>query len=259
MAAKKKQLFTEEAKKDNTVSLRSLLAGKSTFKRFDVWIAGDTPLITHSWSEKARLDMLRKQVKAIEAAGRKAREPTEDFENSLYEIREGVYAFPTTAAKLALMTAAHVDKGITKTSILANVWLDCTMYKVKPALAGAVCDMPLTRIYGAKPEMREDMVRVGAGMNKTSTLAYRAQFWPWAARITGRFNPTQVPGEALAFLFDEAGRACGLCDWRNEKRGVFGSFHLVIEDEEQLAWDNFARGQGPMPVPPAMALMEAAE
>jgi hypothetical protein len=257
--AKQKSVFATEAeKKDNVISLRTLLEGKVTFSRFAVWIVGDTPLITHSWSEKARLDMLRKQVKAIAAAGRKARDPEEDFRNSLYEIRKGVYAFPTTATKLALMSAAHQDKGISKTSILSNVWLDCQMFAVRPALAGAVCDMPLTRIYGAKPQMREDMVRVGAGMQKTSTLAYRAQFFPWAARISGRFNPTQVPPEALAFLFDEAGRACGLCDWRNEKRGVFGAFHLALEQEE-TEWLSFAKDEGPMPIPESAALMEAAE
>ena len=241
--AKKKQILTETQAKENIISLRTLLEGKVTFQRFDVWIIGDTPLITHSWSEKARLDMLRKQVKAVEPSGRKARDPEEDFRNSLYEINKDIYAFPTTAAKLALMTAAHQDKG---------------MFKVRPALAGAVCDMPLTRIYGAKPVMREDMVRVGSGMQRTSTLAYRAQFFPWAARITGRFNPTQVPAEALAFLFDEAGRACGLCDWRNEKRGVFGAFHLGQEQEE-LEWKRFARGEGQMPIPTSAAMLEAAE
>ena len=254
---KQRPILSDNEKADNIVSLRALIEGKSTFKRFDIWIVGDTPLITHSWSEKARLEMLRKQVKAVKAAGRQARDPDEDYKNSLYEISKDTYAFPTTAAKLALMSAAHQDKGISKTSILSNVWLDCSMYKVRPALETAVCDMPLTRIYGAKPEMREDMVRVGAGLKKTSTLAYRAQFFPWAARITGRFNPTQVPAEALAFLFDEAGRACGLCDWRNEKRGVFGSFHLASAEEED-AWAAFAKGEGPMPRPETL-MLEAAE
>jgi hypothetical protein len=255
--ARKKQVMSEAQATNNVISLRALLEGKVTFQRFQVWIIGDTPLITHSWSEKARLDMLRKQVKAVKAAGRQARDPEEDFQNSLYEIREGVYGFPTTAVKLALTSSAHQDKGVAKTSILSNVWLDCQMFRVRPALAGAVCDMPLSRIYGAKPQMREDMVRVGSGMQRTSTLAYRAQFFPWAAKISGRFNPTQVPAESLAFLFDEAGRACGLCDWRNEKRGVFGSFHLATSEEED-AWTRFARGAGPLPVP-ENAILEAAE
>lgn len=255
--AKPKHILSDAEKADNIVSLRALLKGKVTYKRFAPWIVGDTPLITHAWSEKARLEMLRKQVKALAPSGREARDPEEDYRNSLYEIRNGVYAFPTTAAKLALMSAAHVDKGITKTSVLSNVWMDCAMYKTRPALAGAVCNMPLTRIYGAKPEMREDMVRVGSGLNKTSTLAYRAQFFPWAAKISGRFNPTQVPPESLAFLFDEAGRACGLCDWRNEKKGVFGAFHLADAEEEE-EWRRFAKGEGPMPHPETV-MLEAAE
>lgn len=255
--AKPKHILSDAEKADNIVSLRALLKGKVTYKRFAPWIVGDTPLITHAWSEKARLEMLRKQVKALAPSGREARDPEEDYQNSLYEIRNGVYAFPTTAAKLALMSAAHVDKGITKTSVLSNVWMDCAMYKTRPALAGAVCNMPLTRIYGAKPEMREDMVRVGSGLNKTSTLAYRAQFFPWAAKISGRFNPTQVPPESLAFLFDEAGRACGLCDWRNEKKGVFGAFHLADAEEEE-EWTRFAKGEGPMPHPETV-MLEAAE
>jgi hypothetical protein len=255
--AKHKPVLNEAETKENVISLRKLIEGKTTFKRFDVWLVGDTPLITHSWSEKARLDMLRKQVKAVTAAGRQARNPEEDFQNSLYEISDGVYGFPTTAVKLAMVSSAHVDKGISKTGVLANVWLDAHMYKVRPALADAVCDMPLTRIYGSRPEMREDMVRVGQGVQKTSTLAYRAQFSIWAAKVTGRFNPTQVPPEALAFLIDEAGRACGLGDWRNEKRGVFGSFHLANADEED-AWVKFARGEGPLPGPEYVQL-EAAE
>jgi hypothetical protein len=255
--AKRKPVLNEQEKAENVISLRSLIEGKTTYKRFAVWLVGDTPLITHSWSEKARLDMLRKQVKAVAPSGRQAREPEVDFQNSLYELGDSVYGFPTTAVKLALLSAAHQDKGVAKTAVLANIWLDCRMYKVRPALAGATCDMPLTRIFGSRPEMREDMVRVGQGLQKTSTLAYRAQFSVWAAKITGRFNPTQVPPEALAFLFDEAGRACGLCDWRNEKKGVFGSFHLADADEED-AWEKFAKGEGPMPGPEYLQL-EAAE
>lgn len=245
--ARKKTFVNENARKENIVSLRSLLAGKVTYSRFAVWIVGETPLITHSWSEKARIQMLRAQIKAVEAAGREAREPEDDYQNSLYEIADGVYGFPTTAVKLALWTAAHQDKGITKTSVLSSVWLDNVMCKTRPALAGAICDMPLTRIWGAAPAMREDMVRIG-GMSRTATLAYRAQFFPWAAHITGRFNRTAIPAEALAFLFDEAGRACGIGDWRNERKGVFGSFRLAAEEEEK-AWTSFAKGAGPMPVP----------
>jgi len=46
------------------VDLSNLLSKKTTFSYFDIWLVGDTPLITHAWSEKAKREMLQKQVKA---------------------------------------------------------------------------------------------------------------------------------------------------------------------------------------------------
>lgn len=62
-----------------------------------------------------------------------------------------------------------------------------------------MCDMPLVRIWGTDPEMREDMVKIGSGMTKTANLAYRAQFTHWAIRVTGEFNNS-------AFGTDNEGR-----------------------------------------------------
>lgn len=256
MARKPKELASEQARVENAESLRKLLEGRVSYRMFMVWIVGDTPLITHSWSEKAKREILRKQVKAVKQAGREARDPQEDFTNSLYEIGDDVYGFPTTAVKLALCSAAHKDKGIAKTNVLGNLWLDHTLCKVRPALAGAICDMPLTRVWGAAPQMREDMVRIGGGMRRTATLAYRGQFFPWAMRVSGRFNPTQLPSESLAFLIDEGGRAAGIGEWRNEKNGMFGLFHFG-DPTEEAAWEAFAKGEGSLPIPPGM--QEAAE
>jgi hypothetical protein len=122
------------------------------------------------------------------------------------------------------------------------------MVRVRPALAGAICDMPLIRIWGSEPEMREDMVKIGSGLNKVANLAYRAQFTIWAMRVTGRFNPAIVNEEALAFLMQESGFSSGLGEWRNERKGMFGAFHLADADEEKQ-WDAFAAGKGPLPVP----------
>jgi hypothetical protein len=94
--------------------------------------------------------------------------------------------------------------------------------------------------------MREDSVKIGSGLNKVASLAYRAQFTVWAIRLTAKFNPEILPPEALAFLVQEAGLASGLGEWRNEKKGVFGSFHLADADEE-AAWEAFASGNGELP------------
>jgi len=78
--------------------------------------------------------------------------------------------------------------------------------------------MPLIRIHGSKPEMREDMTKIGTGLTKTANLAYRAQFTTWALKVTGRFNPTVLTADALAYLIQDAGMGAGLGEWRNEKK-----------------------------------------
>ena len=94
--------------------------------------------------------------------------------------------------------------------------------------------MPLVRIFGSAPEMREDMVKVGV-IKKTATLAYRGQFRIWAIRVSGRVNISLLTLEALAFLTNEAGLANGIGEWRNERKGMFGAFHLASAAEETEA------------------------
>ncbi|MDI6026722.1 hypothetical protein QBK99_11020 [Corticibacterium sp. UT-5YL-CI-8] len=230
-----------------TKSLTAQLSSKTKFKSFRVWIVGETPIITHAWSEKAKREMLQKQVKATKA-GKDARDPQADFVSSLYEMTPGVFGFPATGVKNCILSAAHKDKGIARSGVMAALWIDAEMTRVRPALAGAICDMPLIRIWGSEPEMREDMVKIGSGLNKTANLAYRAQFTVWAMRVTGRFNPAVINEEALAFLIQESGFSSGLGEWRNERKGMFGAFRMADANEEK-AWDAYSSGKGPLPIP----------
>lgn len=247
---------------DKSVSLSRLLSKKPIFQRARFWIVGDTPLISHAWSEKAKREMLQKQVKATRP-GREARDPDSDFVSSLYEMGQDsqgreFYGFPVTGVKNCVLSAAHKDKGIARSAVTSALFLHAEMVRVRPALAKAICDMPLVRIWGSKPEMREDSVKIGAGLNKVASLAYRAQFSNWAIRIDARFNPEILTPDALAFLIQESGLSCGLGEWRNERRGIFGAFHLASEAEER-AWERFAAGKGPVPVSHPEEILEAAE
>ena len=149
---------------------------RATIQQAVIWITGTAPLITHSWSEKAKREMLGKQQKRV-TGGKAVRDPQADFQSSLYEMAEGVYGFPATGLKKAFLTPAHKDRGVARTSVLTSLWIQPELVRVRPALAGAICDMPLIRIVAGEPEMREDMVKVGSGLAKTATLAYRAQFF----------------------------------------------------------------------------------
>lgn len=239
-------------KKQSTISLTKVMSTQAMFSRFTIWLIGDTPLITHAWSEKARREMLAKQVKATKA-GKEARDPQADFVSSLYEMGKGAFGFPATGVKNCILSAAHKDKGLARTAVMAALWIDADMVRVRPALAGAICDMPLIRIYGGHPEMREDMVKVGTGLNRKASLAYRGQFTVWGMRVTGRVNSAVITPEALAFLIQESGMAAGLGEWRNERKGMFGAFHLASAEEE-AAWDKYAAGKGPLPIPQQYAI-----
>lgn len=227
--------------------LSTLLSKRAIFKTATFWLVGDTPLITHAWSEKAKREMLSKQVKAVRAA-REARDPENDFVNSLYEMGSNCYGFPVTGVKNAILSVSHKDKGIARSSVMSALFLKHRMVRLRPALAGAICDLPLIRVWGAEPEMREDMVKIGQGLNKTASLAYRGQFFPWAMRLQATLNAEILTPNALMFLVQEAGLACGLGEWRNEKKGVFGAFHMASVEEES-EWEAYARGNGPLPKP----------
>lgn len=228
------------------VTLTSVYTKRQQWQRFEQWIIGESPLICHAWSEKAKREMLAKMVKAVRVA-KEERNPDQEFASSLYDLGGGAYGFPVTAIKKAILSMAHKDKGIPKTSVMSGLWLDFKIVQQKPGLAGALCDMPIVRIYGSKPQMREDMTRIKGRGGSTANFAYRAQFSSWAMKLTGKVNPDVVPPEVVAWLIEGGGSATGIGDWRNEKSGVFGAFRLA-EDHEVPAWEKFAAGKGPLPV-----------
>jgi hypothetical protein len=217
-------------------------------RAFDIWLIGLTPLICHAWSEKARIAMLQKQLK-VTTPGREERDPEQDYVDSLYKMGDaGGYGFPATGIKNCILSAAHKDRGIPRTDARSALYIDAELVSTRAAFAAAICDMPLLRIWGSDPVMREDMVRVGAGLNKTASLAYRAQFTDWAIRITGTVNALIMTPDALRFLITQSGQGYGLGDWRNEKNGVFGAFRMANGNEERNAWIAFSEGRGPLPV-----------
>jgi hypothetical protein len=239
------------------VTLTEYYTKKQIWIRFRQWLVGTSPLITHAWSEKAKREMLAKMVKAVKHA-KEERKPNEEFASSLYEMGDGKYGFPVTAVKKCILSQAHKDKGIAKTSVMAGLWLDFEIIQQRPALAGALCDMPIVRIYGSDPVMREDMVRIKGRGGSTANFAYRAQFSTWAIRLSGKLDPEQVPVEVLSWLIEGGGIATGLGDWRNEKSGVFGGFRLATPDEA-AAWEKYASGKGPLPRLAPAEMLQAAE
>lgn len=195
------------AASDNSTTTVSISLPALIINEMEIDIVGDSPLICHAWSEKAKREMLDKQMKKAKTA-KEAKDPTADFRACLYIRDDGKYGFPAAAFKSAAVDACSSVDGITKVEARGAFHI--------------VGDLP--EIYG-EPNPREDMVRVGMG---TADIRYRAEFREWRARIRIRFNANVLSAEQIVNLFNTAGFAVGIGDWRPQKDGSYGMFHVEI-------------------------------
>lgn len=168
-------------------------------------LVGDSPLICHAWSEKAKRQMLDAQMKKAKQA-KPAKDPQTDYEESLYRHPDGGYGFPSVGFKSAAVDACSSTAGVTKVEARGAFHIVGDMVKID-----------------GEPSPREDMVRVGMG---TADIRYRAEFREWSAGITLRYNANVLSPEQIANLFNTAGFAVGVGEWRPQRDGSFGMFHV---------------------------------
>ncbi|MGI8765709.1 MAG: hypothetical protein ACR2KM_04225 [Gemmatimonadaceae bacterium] len=173
-------------------------------------LVGDSPLICNAWSEKAKRQMLSKQMKEAKQ-GRAAKNPEQDYLESLYPLPDGGYGFPAVGFKSAAVDACSHIEGVTKVSARGAFHI--------------IGDM--VTIDGV-PSPREDMVRVGMG---TADIRYRGEFRAWRASITARFNASVISPSQIVNLFNVAGFAIGVGEWRPQRDGSFGMFHVATDKE----------------------------
>lgn len=194
----------------------------------EVTLIGDAPLIVHAWSAKAKREMLDKQMKKAKGA-KEAKDPKADFEASMHRLADGGYGFPSVAFKASAVTAATSVAGITKVAARQAFHILGEDADIKGAFEGSVSRVNLARIDGGAPQMREDMVRVGMG---TADLRYRAEFPNWSTKILVRYNANVLSEAQILNLLNTGGFAVGIGEWRPEKDGAYGMFHVATEREQ---------------------------
>ena len=195
-------------------------------------LRGDSPLICHAWSQKARQQMLAKQMDQG-TRRRETRDPLRDYADSLYwiserpealsleSIAEGRFGFPTIGFKSAAVDACSHIAGITKVEARGA-------FHIPGELVG---------IEG-QPRMREDVCRIGMGV---ADLRFRGEFETWAATLTLRVNLNVISVDRLVRLFDTAGFAIGIGEWRPQKDGSNGMFHVEQVGELQRTGGRWAQ------------------
>lgn len=199
-----------------------------------VTIEGDTPLIEHAWNEKAKKMMLDAQQGKKSGKEKQKKSPIRDFVESLYWIKgkpdlpddmseedcqqvvanaleTAEFGFPACGLKQAAISAAYRQK-----------WA-----KDKVSLRGVFFiesdENGLIKIDGI-PTIREDMVRIGMG---TADIRYRGEFKHWSSTFKVRYNKNgEYDLDAILNIINAGGYLCGLGEWRVEKDGEYGAFHI---------------------------------
>lgn len=216
-------------KKSEVIEVRSI-----EIKKISIRVVGDTPLVVHAWSEKAKKQMLDTQMGIAKGRKKESKNPVDDFIRSMYwispmpedgtieafneAIENGArFGFPVTAFKQAAISAAYrmqwtKDKVSTRGAFYINS-----------------DEKGLVEIHSDPPEMREDMVRVGNGQ---ADIRYRGEFKNWYADLHLTYNASgQYSLESIINMINAGGYVCGVGEWRPEKDGQYGMFHVQGSSE----------------------------
>lgn len=193
------------ATKKPAAAAQSITLPPLNLQRITLRLVGDSPLICHAWSTKAKKQMLDKQMKRANV-GRAAKDPEQDYRDSLYQHPEGGYGFPAIAFKAAAVDAATFVDGLTKVMMRGAFHIPGELLKIE-----------------GEPSPREDMVKIAMG---TSDIRYRGQFEQWAVTVPVVFNANAISTEQLTNMFSVAGFACGVGEWRPQRDGSYGRFHV---------------------------------
>lgn len=204
--------------------------------KLNIRIVGDTPLIMHAWSEKAKREMLEAQQGAKKGKAKERKSPVMDFINSMYwltekpdvdnsmsdeecekrfndAIKKGAkFGFPVTAFKQAAISAAYrLGWSKDKMSLRGVFFIDSD-------------EDGMVEIKSDVPEMREDMVKIGMG---TADIRYRGEFHNWYADLTISYNTNgNYDLNSIINIINAGGYVCGVGEWRPERDGQNGMFHI---------------------------------
>lgn len=239
MATKKKVAKKKSTESNSDTPSNQIILPQLQLKRAEIYVVGgigedgahDSEVICHAWSDKARKEILDKQMQVAKGGKKPPKDPEQDFLDSLYAID------PETGEKIKL----------TKDDDLKQVpfGLKCLAFKkaavsacrnvegVTMTLARGAFHVlgEYTRVYGDGPFMREDMVRISGN---TTDIRYRGAFRNWWAKLIVQYNAGVITPEQVVNLFNIAGFAVGVHEWRPERDGNFGMFHVATADD--LTW-----------------------
>ena len=225
-------MATTKTKTEETIEIRPLK--KSIAK---IRIVGDSPLLVHAWSEKAKREMLEAQMQTKPKAKKKeAKNPFEDFVDSMYWITEkpkaktaeelevkydealqngAKFGFPVSAIKQAANSAAYRNGWVKNQMELRGAYF---LRSDVNGLAEIISD--------DDPEMCAHMVRINMGK---ADIRYRGRFHNWHMDLMIEYNENgSISLEDIINCINAGGYSVGIGEWRPERDGDHGRFHVEV-------------------------------
>jgi hypothetical protein len=206
--------------------------------RVKLRLIGDSIIIPHAWSEKAK-KMIRDKVTKKAKGAREAKDPLVEGSHSLYWLDKDGYpmvpgndyskhkhgfGIPCRAIKAAAVRAAADVEGVAMTQIKRSVFV-----LPKHADACVAIRTASGKALLRPKRIREDLMRVGGKGPGTGTadLRYRGEFVDWSVVIEVEYMADLLSPEVVVNLFNRAGATCGLLEDRPERTGGYGGmFHV---------------------------------
>lgn len=226
------------AKKEvTTVEMRPI-----KIKQVKIRIVGDSPLITHAWSEKAKREMLQSQMGKGKTKKKPTKIPFDDFARALHWITEmptETIIDPATNEARDVVTEDLFEKALNDGAkfgfpadsfkMAANAaayrlgWVKNQMELRGAYFINGENGESVLEIKGDVPMMREDMVRV----QMSADIRYRPIFENWYCDAVLEYNASSnLKLDDILNCINAGGYCVGVGEWRPEKDGRYGRFHV---------------------------------
>ena len=182
-----------------------------------VEIVGDSALVCHPWTERylgrgcCQGGTIAPRPKRVKPP--KPVDPGIEMRKHLYIISKNgeplVCGFPSAVVKDAAVAACAYVAGVTKLTARSCF--------------GILPDDLI--VINGTPTLREDKLQSSFASLKFEDVRYRAEFKTWSSTFMVRFNANQLSAERIIDIFDTAGFAIGIGEWRPYMGGHNGTFH----------------------------------
>ena len=207
-------------KKEEKIELKNVVV-----KSMQITIIGDSPLLMRRFSEKAKQQLLDIQTKKAKTT-KEIRDPWADMIDGLNwltpmpenKTEEGFnealangakFGFPAVGLKQSAISAAY-RAGLSKNKV---------------ELQGLFHIPEEFIVIEGIPEMREDYVKIPK--TGAADLAFRGEFKQWKSTFTINYIDGIYSIEQIINFINLGGFTVGIGEWRPEKGGSFGRFHVA--------------------------------